>query len=192
MLILIATTLDLRIIDFTRMETYAKKSKLAMLIAGSTIKKVHWFFLLLVTRNLLCFWCFAAGWLINVCFLLMRCNTYKRVIVKICDWIFMSIFHFRKDVTVFGFLRFLSSYLFICIRRNWPFNSACRVIVVEDKYQTLAAIPFKVEINSCSKSLPLSAYEKDLVEFKFLYIFYLKYCIMLSNASLLNIIALLL
>ena len=57
-----------------------------------------------------------------------------------CDWIKMFMFHFRNEVTVFGFLRFLSSNL-IYLRRNWLANSVCRTTWVENMNQTLTASP---------------------------------------------------
>ena len=62
---------------------------------------------------------------------------------------------FGKGVTVFGFLRFLSFYLFACVATDC---STQRGVAwhglawrgVEDAYQTLKAIPFKVGVNSPS------------------------------------------
>ena len=68
--------------------------------------------------NLLCFRGFAAGQHVDCSFLFMYCNIYNRLVnvcrVKTFDWAFMSMFHFGKGVTVFGLLRFLSFYLFLC------------------------------------------------------------------------------
>ena len=52
--------------DYTGMVTFAKKPKLAKLLWQlKSIKKVHWCFLYVVTRSLLCFGCFVAGQLVN-------------------------------------------------------------------------------------------------------------------------------
>ena len=59
-------------------------------------------------------------------------------------------FQFGKGIIVFGFLRFLSSF-FICMRRNWLFNPACKTSCVKDTYQPQTAIPFKIEENNSSK-----------------------------------------
>ena len=93
----------------------------------STKKKSIGFSLMFVIRNLLCLQCFSAGYFVNGCFLLMRCNIYNRLvnvyIAKTCHQIFMSIFQFGKDITVCFVLPYSSTFI-----------SGRRTIVVENAY----------------------------------------------------------
>ena len=72
-----------------------------------------------------------------VAFRSLRCNIYSRpmnkYIVETPDWIVVFMFHFRKGVTVSGFLSFLV-VLFIGVYRDLWFNPACRTTSVENAY----------------------------------------------------------
>ena len=74
----------------------------------------------------------------------------------------MFMFHFEREVTVFGFLRFVSSY-FRCICRHWSFNLARCTTDVEDKHSL-----FKWRLTTLKKPLPFQTCKK-VVTFPFLY-----------------------
>ena len=79
-----------------------------------------------------------------------RCNINRLVneyIVNTCDWIATSMFHFGKCVTVFGFRRFLSSCLFLCVATDRSTQSVER--------QT--AIPFKLRVETTLKEASVQA-----------------------------------
>ena len=105
--------------DWTGTETLAKEPRLAKSLRElkSTpvryYKKVLWFFSHVCNRNLLGFGCFAVGQHFYGCFLFMRCNIHNWL-VNVCI-LKIYMFYFGKDVTVFGFLRFLSPYFFACV-----------------------------------------------------------------------------
>ena len=80
--------------------------------------------------------------MLMVAFRSSRCNiVYNRLATGLSV---MFMFHFGKGVTVFNFLRFLSSCLF-----SWlAFNPQFRLAGIEDTFWTLIAIPFKVGLNN--------------------------------------------
>ena len=77
-------------------------------------------------------------------------------------------FQLAKNGTLVGRLRLSLSFLFACATINWV-NSAFETTIIEDTYLTLAVIPLKVEANHPLIFLPLQTYEKEFVEFPFLY-----------------------
>ena len=65
-----------------------------------------------------------------------RCNINRLVneyIVNTCDWIATSMFHFGKCVTVFGFRRFLSSCLLLCVATDRSTQSIGRQTAIQFK-----------------------------------------------------------
>ena len=126
-----------------------------------------------VTRNLLCFYCFAAGYFVDRCFLFMRCYIYYRLgnacIANTCDRIFLTVFHLTKKKRIrCHYLHFVSPNLSAGIatdRSIWCAEWRAW------KTHTLTAILIKVAVTNGLKPLLLSAYEKHFAVFPFPQIF---------------------
>ena len=94
----------------------------------------------------------------------MRGNIYNSLveacILKTCNWIVMTLFHFVRVSLLSFFSSYItSSYLFACVtadRSIWGLG-------LEDTFQSLIGNPFKVWVNS---SLLSQYMEKDLPSFR--------------------------
>ena len=80
---------------------------------------------------------------------------YNRL-VSVC--IVMFVFHVEKNVTVCGFLCFISSY-FVFVQ---SFNPASRTTCVKNAYQSLTAIPLQVEVNNSLKIFPVTGIREKI------------------------------